>query len=147
MSVLVCSTIDYRLPNIDIGCRRCFPSRFLVQELLILKPANFVKAREDVEHEPGDCGGPHNRRGDIRWTVALCPIRFSEGRAELLSKLEKLCEFSYTNRGQNASLAHMAHHSGAESIFSLLLRVCGASVGFGGSTSVICGHEWSWLEK
>jgi hypothetical protein len=30
-------------------------------------------------------------------------------------------QLSYTNRGQNASLAHVAHHSGAESICSLLL--------------------------
>jgi hypothetical protein len=68
-SVFVCSTI-HRLPNIDISCRRCFPPKFLAQELLILKPANFVKAWEDVEHEPGDCGGPRGRRGDIRWTIA-----------------------------------------------------------------------------
>jgi hypothetical protein len=49
------SAIEYRVLSIVIHWRRCFPPKFLAQELLVVKLADSVKEREGVEHEPGDC--------------------------------------------------------------------------------------------
>jgi hypothetical protein len=117
------------LHNIDIACRS-FPEisgarAAHIETCKFWKSTGRCGTRTRILVADGETSTP-------AWCPnQIFPIRFAQlgqrqtiCRAELLSKQRGsaiFLQFSYTKRGQNAPLTHVAHHSGAEPICSLLL--------------------------